>query len=281
MFSVKSTKKILRFLVPLFIAIFSVCVCANKYSELEIVQDSLESIEENNDRVLELTAATLGLSAAITILPDDICSSIANAITDLDKYFVFILIALFVEKLIVLNGSKLAFMILIPAACVLYFIGNIAKKKVIKKFASSILILGLALVVVIPGSNFVVDTWGKSYMATVDDTIQTTKTVGNQQNGQQQSTEKNLIKKMSNAVKQSIDSVGDIAENFKAVVQKCFTSIAIMVVFSCVIPLLVFVFFIWLIKQLFNMNYLIVYEPQRVNPTEVKPVISEVSESEE
>ena len=113
----KTQMMILKIVVPLFIAALSIFVLADKVSEAKFVENSVESIENSKTTVMEFTGATLAASLAISALPDDFASPLADSLADMDSYFVIILMALFIERLILVSGVDAVFLYVIPVAC--------------------------------------------------------------------------------------------------------------------------------------------------------------------
>ena len=108
-FTEKRIEKLAKCLVAVFIIVLSVFVLARKIPETKMVQHTIESIEESNKTVMEFSGATIATSLAISALPDDFASPLAGTLADMNTYFIFIFAVLFVEKLIVIEGIKIAF----------------------------------------------------------------------------------------------------------------------------------------------------------------------------
>ena len=70
--------KVLMVVVPLIIAFFSVFVVSGIASSVEFHADSIAALDEKQTTVLELTAASTAASAAITLLPGDTATPIAE-----------------------------------------------------------------------------------------------------------------------------------------------------------------------------------------------------------
>lgn len=159
------TEKLARILLAIFIIVFSIFVLAYKIPESEFVQETLENLEDSKTTVMKFSGATISVSLAITALPDDFGSPLASAIADMNKYCIFIFAVLYVEKLIVVQGIKLSFVYIIPFACCLYILSVLSGKAIFKVFASKLMILGLAVVLVIPrqytGGNGIDRTFGQ------------------------------------------------------------------------------------------------------------------------
>lgn len=78
---------------------------------------------------------------------------------------------IFVEKLIVLEGTKISLTYIIPATCLLFILFILTSRDVFKNFATKILILGISLIVIIPFSTHFTETVCRDYLAYVDETI--------------------------------------------------------------------------------------------------------------
>ena len=83
-------------------------------------QGTLGSLENKSSTVMELTAGSTALSAAITLIPGDIGTPIAEKLADLSGYFVFILAAIYVEKWLVTITGLVAFKYIIPLTIFIY-----------------------------------------------------------------------------------------------------------------------------------------------------------------
>ena len=123
MLSVQKSKWVLHLLIPVLIAVLSFFVLSEKIPQTQYIQTSLESVEKSKTTVMEFAGATLATSLAISALPDDFASPLAESLADMNKYFIFILIVLFVERLILMQGIKVSFLAIIPVGCLLYAFG--------------------------------------------------------------------------------------------------------------------------------------------------------------
>ena len=167
----KYTEKLAKVLLVVFIIVFSANVLYYKIPETKYLQDTIESLEESQNTIMKFSGTAIAASLAISALPDDFGTPLATSISDLNTYFVFMLIVVFAEKLIVIEGTKVSLAYIIPAACILYIIFMFTSKEVFKKFANKLLILGISLIVVIPFSTHFTETVCEDYLVYVDETI--------------------------------------------------------------------------------------------------------------
>ena len=234
----KRIEKIVRILLIVFVMVLSMNVLFYVIPESKWVQNSIDSLEKSQDTIMTFSGTTIATSIAISALPDDFASPLAGTISDLNVYFVFMLIVVFVEKLLVVEGIKIALAVVIPVACVLYAVFVLSSKDVFKDFAKKLFILGIAVVTVIPISTHFTETVCEDYLAYVDETIAETEAGADEVN-------------KSESLLQNVENM---LTYFKNVVKKCVNSVAIMVVITFVVPLLILFLFRWLLNELFALH---------------------------
>ena len=205
---------------------------------------------------MTFSGTTTATSLAISALPDDFASPLAGTISDLNTYFIFMFAVLFVEKLIVMEGTKISLAYIIPAACILYIIGILSKKSIFKKFSVKLFILGCSLVMVIPISTHFTEVVCADYLVYVEETITETNDGATKINEIITSNEEDasLFDKLSDAFKTSIQGISDLLAYFENVLKKCINSVSIMLVTTFILPLLILMLFKWLLKELFSLH---------------------------
>ena len=250
------TEKSLKILLAVFVMVFSFTVLVQKIPETKYVQNTVERLEESQNTIMKFSGSTMGTSVAISALPDDFGSPLAGTIADLNMYFIFMFAVIFVEKLLVLEGIKIALAYIIPAACLLYVAFVLSSKNVFKNFANKLLILGMAILIVIPFSTYFTETVCDDYLAYVDETIEEADAGAAKINEVMAASdeEATFFDRISAAFKTSIQSVSDLLAYFKNVVRKCVNSVAIMLVTTFVVPMLILMLFRWLLKELFALH---------------------------
>ena len=250
------TEKSLKILLAVFVMVFSFTVLVQKIPETKYVQNTVERLEESQNTIMKFSGSTMGTSVAISALPDDFGSPLAGTIADLNMYFIFMFAVIFVEKLLVLEGIKIALAYIIPAACLLYVAFVLSSKNVFKNFANKLLILGMAIIIVIPFSTYFTETVCNDYLAYVDETIEEADAGAAKINEVMAASdeEATFFDRISAAFKTSIQSVFDLLAYFKNVVRKCVNSVAIMLVTTFVVPMLILMLFRWLLKELFALH---------------------------
>ena len=259
----KTLSKVLRTLIPLMVAAASVFVIAGYAASPQFHASTISSLDQKTGTVLELTAASAAASAAITLLPGDTATPIADKLAELSSYFLIVISAIYLEKYLTTITGYAAFMILIPAACILLAVNVFARKEMIRRVAWKLTVFGLAVALVIPASvrvsDMIDETYSASIQSTINAAIQTTDQIPADGEEEAETEESGGIRGFISGVKETVSGTGD---SIKRVLNNFVNALAVMLVTSCLIPILVMLFFIWLTKILIGSDVALV--PRRV-----------------
>ncbi len=252
------------------IGLFSWLYLSGVASSEDSFQGTYASLDEKRTNVTELMGVTAASSTAISLLPGDAGTPIADQLADLSGYFMFILAAIYLEKWMVTITGMLAFKILIPVACGILILaqiiayragGSISETDETSLYAMSdkwkevgvkLILFGLMVFAVIPVSGIVTERIDASYQQSVQQTIEDTRndaqkirdTVGEEK-------DEGVVERLFNKVK---GGVAGQLDKFENTLNRITEAIAVLIVTSCAIPLAVLAFFIWLIKLLTGIN---------------------------
>lgn len=233
--AVKSLSLILAGILSFFVAAALVPECG-------FVRESLESVEESSDTVMKFSAATLSTSLAISALPDDFATPLADSLADMNVYFVAILVVLFLEKLLLGCGVKAAFTILIPLACGLGLLSVATKKAILKSLAIRLCVLGLSVAFVVPCSTHITGVVASDLTEYVNETIEETEKGAGKLNAamEEGGDDKTIFEKLSDLFQTAVNGISDLMLHFKNTIRRCMNSIAILILTDCLMPLLTF-----------------------------------------
>ena len=267
-------KKILFALIPIVIALLSFFVIARFTSSTEFNAKTFQSLDDKKTTVMELAAASTAASAAITLIPGDVGTPIANKLADLSSYFLIVLCAIYLEKYLVTITGYAAFKILVPIACVFFSGYLLWRKEILRVVAQKFLLFGLAVYLVIPASVKVADMIETTYASSIESTIETAKQTTDEI--ESETGESGQVDDKSSNEKSQSDSDSDSKENaggffsglfnkvqegvstatanVENVLNNFIEALAILLVTSCLIPILVLIFFVWLVKMLLGLN---------------------------
>lgn len=250
-------------IVPLVLAIVSFFVLAKYTSsaEMSLNAHTIQSLDDKKTTALELTAAATAASAAITLIPGDVGTPIADKLADLSSYFLIVVCALYLEKYLVTITGWVAFGLLIPIGLVLLSVCAAFRKESFQVLAGKLVVLGLALYLVIPASvkisNMIDATYGASMENTIASAKQTTEEIQEEAGSDSsENTQESEEKKgfLSGLVDKVETTVSGAKVNLENTLNRFIEAIAVMLVTSCVIPILVLVFFLWIVKLVLGID---------------------------
>lgn len=287
-------KKCIIAVILLLVAILSVTVFGKYASAPENHQKTIASLDEKKQTVMELTAASTVTSALITLLPGDTATPIAEKMADVSGYLLVVLCAIYLEKYLVTITGYVAFTYLIPIACGLWILNLVFENATVRKLAAKLAVFGLAISFVVPASVKISDLIGDTYQAQIDATIEDAKNTQNilensdlvndtsatetetgttgaatantqEKNNSESGSASNIFDWAKDAISSAKDSVANVVENVtistEDLVQKVENSlnhfieaVAVMIITSCVIPMLVLLLFFWMVKIVLDVD---------------------------
>ena len=280
--------------VLLLVAILSITVVGKYASAPENHQKTIASLDEKKQTVMELTAASTVTSALITLLPGDTATPIAEKMADVSGYLLVVLCAIYLEKYLVTITGYVAFTYLIPAACVLWILNLFFANATVRKLAAKLAVFGIAIFLVVPASVKISDLIGDTYQAQIEATIEDAKSTQNilensdlgndtgeaetgtgtteaaavntqEKTNSESGSVSNIFDWAKDAFSSAKDSVTNVVENVtistEELVQKVENSlnhfieaVAVMIITSCVIPMLVLLLFFWMVKIVLDVD---------------------------
>lgn len=286
--------KCITAVILLMVAVLSITVVGKYASAPENHQKTIASLDEKKQTVMELTAASTVTSALITLLPGDTATPIAEKMADVSGYLLIVLCAIYLEKYLVTITGYVAFTYLIPAACVLWILNLFFANATVRKLAAKLAVFGIAIFLVVPASVKISDLIGDTYQAQIEATIEDAKSTQNilensdlgndtgeaetgtgtteaavantqEKTNSESGSVSNIFDWAKDAFSSAKDSVANVVENVtistEELVQKVENSlnhfieaVAVMIITSCVIPMLVLLLFFWMVKIVLDVD---------------------------
>lgn len=295
----EKNKRILMIVVPIVIALISIFVCARFFTNEATYQGVIDSIDDSKNKVLALMGSSTAASAAISILPGDICTPIAQELAQISSYFVIVLCALYLEKFLLTVIGFLSCYIIIPVACFIFVADVFLDRDYLKAAWKKLLVFGIAIILIIPTSVFISDrindAYGKDIATIIDDAKEKTEAIqGDLDEAEKETAEEssdedsvkesdsasseesedkgfwgnlvdnakekynNTVDNVKNSVSDTVDSIADYTsiktKEMEEVLNNMIEALAVLIVTSCLIPILVVLVFVWLVKIIFNLD---------------------------
>lgn len=241
-------KTIIIVAILVAIGLISLFVISGFASSEENFPGTYAALDQKRTTVTELMGVTAASSTAISLLPGDAGTPVAEQLADLSGYFMFILGAICLEKWMVTITGTLAFKILIPVACAILIAATLFAAETWRSVGIKLICFALMMFAIVPASVVVTEKIDASYQASMQQMIEDTKNDTEKlQKAAGKSEDDNVIEKFTKKVKGGVTGQLDKFEN---TLNRLTESIAVLIVTSCAIPIAVLMFFIWLIKLL-------------------------------
>ena len=291
-------KRYIYAIIPLIVALISFFPIGKMATDPARYARTIAALDEKKTIVMELTAASTASSAAITLIPGDVATPLADKLADISGYFVIVICALYLEKYLLTILGFAAFKILIPAACVLLSAAILQKrqtgKETLIKMAVKIAMFGLAIFLVVPASVKASDMISATYQDSIDNTLEQARKSAEELEAEKNGAEKGTSGETDDASDGTAAAVGEKAvtageaaaekaeesqswwesivngaksiagdaksaaagllDEFQQTVNHLIEALAVMIVTSCLIPILVILFFVWVIRTLLSVD---------------------------
>jgi len=248
----KMLAKALFCLVMVLVALVSYLFVADAATSTERNQSVYASINEKAETVLKLTAASTVASAGISAIPGDTATPIAGKLADFTEYFLLILCVLYAEKYLMTIIGAAAFKILIPCACLLQIVAVFWNRRAMRQLSVRLVVFALAVFIAIPASIGVADMVYDTYKSSIDATMRESDRLSADTSGLSEAKgNDNLIAAILDKLS---ETASDLADRAAKLLNRYIEALAILIVTSCIIPLLALAFFLWLIRLLTGAN---------------------------
>lgn len=250
------------------LALVSLFPLKDTFSSPNTYSSTIETLDEKKANVTALVASSTALSAGISALPDDTGSAVADKLMDVSVDLGIVLVVIYLEKYLLTILGFVAFGILAPVGLValavsVVLLGRSAISRTFAHVAVRLLLLGAILVAVVPASVWITDRIDETYAVSVstETTVEQPEVEAEPQQTQDESGGGSIfdfianIPQMVTNIPQAIsDGVTSVTQGILDQVNALIESFAVMIVTSCVVPILVLVFFLWVANMLLGIK---------------------------
>ncbi|MBE6025749.1 MAG: beta-carotene 15,15'-monooxygenase [Firmicutes bacterium] len=245
----ENRRNIIILIFCIILALISFFIIAPKMSDPATFSKTIDSLDAKKTTVAELTAASTGAAAAITLLPNDIGTPIAEKLVDLSGYFILIFSAIYMEKFLTTIAGFIAFRYLIPVALLGLGVNCFFGFEMIKRFGIRLIAFALILVLLVPASVGVSNLIEQTHEYSIQQTIDEANTATDEINENNDTENANALQEFFNKVKGGVE--GQL-KKFENILSNFIDAVAVLIVTTCVIPILVLLILLMLVRQFFG-----------------------------
>lgn len=241
-------------------ALLSEFVGRPHFENVETWSSTIEVIDAKKNNVLALTTSTIALSAAISALPDDTGTPVAEQLTQLSGNLGIVLAVLYLEKYLLTVLGFLSFGVLGPVAFVLLAASLLAHGRLSTGHALfilgvRILLVGIIAVAVVPASVWVTQRIDETYQISISQTkpgegAEGSENADSEPAGGESQENKNFWESIAGGASQLVsnlkDGIKSVTDGVVEQVTNLIEGAIVMIVTSCLVPLLVLAVFLWM-----------------------------------
>ena len=254
----KNDDKLIKIIISIslvILIILSIFVISPTVSSIEFHSKTIEILDAKKMEVVKWSTGTIGAATLIAAFPGDATTPLANQILHISSYFIIILGAIFLEKILLTFTGYLTFTYLIPISCILVILYLYFNKEFLKKIAIKLTIFGIMIFLVIPISIKLSDTIEKTYQTTISESIKDVESLDTSANNTKDS---DVVGGITSKIQEGLSNIGSgvskVLKKGEKMLSDLIDTIAVFIITSCIIPILVLLCFGWIIKIIFNVN---------------------------
>lgn len=249
------------------LSFFVLAPVASDPGTLSGVRSSLDSQQAT---VTGLAGTSTAIAAGLSVVPGDALTPVADKLIEVSGWFVVIIVAIFVQKILVTVAGSVAFMVIVPLACTLAIVsiysGRLVFRSLALKLAAFAVVLALAVPASIWASTALTDTHAQATAAAnaaedaADESSEPVDDAGSAPAG-----EEGFLGSIQNWIADAVDNVGDFVESAAGTIgevkddairaSEYYTEqFALLLVTTCIMPILVLLLLWWVVRMLFSVD---------------------------
>ncbi len=245
--------------VAIALALVSFFMAGSYFSNPETYHATVEALDAKKDTVMNLVAASTGSSAAISLLPGDAGTPIAEKLVDLSSDFLVVIAAIYLEKYLLTILGFASFKVLIPVSCLVFSVAlmvhdRLPAREIMMRLAFKLALFAISAFLVVPVSVKVSNMIETTYQASIEQTIQTAEQTTDAIEESAEQGESNDSANPLSFLLNVPDELNKLTDGAQRSLNNFIEALAVMIVTSCVIPVLVLLFFVWLMRIILGID---------------------------
>lgn len=244
-------------------ALLSEFVGRPHFENVETWSGTIEVIDAKKNNVLALTTSTIALSAAISALPDDTGTPVAEQLTQLSGNLGIVLAVLYLEKYLLTILGFLSLGVLGPVAFALLAIsllmhGRLTTSHALFTLGIRVLLVGIIAIAVVPASVWVTQRIDETYQISISQEESEGSAEESKPTDSESQENKNYWDSIASGAAQLVsnlkDGIKSVTDGVVEQVTNLIEGAIVMIVTSCLVPLLVLAVFLWMGHSLMGID---------------------------
>lgn len=245
-----TVKIVILVIVAVLVGVVSFTVGGKHFSDPATYEKTIQTLDEKRTNVVALTGSAAAVSTGLAAIPGDATDPIANELADLSSTFMLIIAAILFEKYLLTLGGMFTFKFLIPCACILIILYLWTNRHTFAKVAVKLALFGICLMLLVPVSTSITNVIDETHQISVEQNMdEANEFAADMQKNANES--ENVIKKWVNKFSGGMKGILHKAE---AVLENFIDAAAVLLITSCVIPLVTLWLLLWLMKTIIGID---------------------------
>lgn len=244
----ENPSKLIVLILCVVIALLSFFVVARVAENPENYTKTIASIDEKKEVVTGVTASAAAVSTGLAAIPGDATTPIANQVMSITKSLLIVVCMLVFEKSMLTVFGMLSFRILIPLACLCFAVAYLANRPRMRVWAAKLAVFAIVLALIIPFGMKISDKVFEINETEVSSLVTEAENIANDN---ESSSDQSWWKSIVNQIENASDNA---AEKAKSILNQFIDTVALFIIAYCAVPVIVFLFLLWFIQVLFNLN---------------------------
>lgn len=218
------------------------------------------SVDRKITTTLELAGASSAAALAVSAIPDDTATPIAEKLADFGSGFLLVLCVLYFEKMMFGAVGYILCALIVPAVLLLFLLSEMWRRRALRIFAWCLIFSGILVWLMVPAglwvSDFVYETQHETVqeiIAAAGDLSLEVEEGSEEVNGEE---EGNVVERIMTRVS---SFSAEMVQKAKRLITGFLRALALMIVTACVIPVAVMAVFVWIIKLIFQLGFSLEY----------------------
>lgn len=245
-------------LLLVLVALVSMFPLRERFSSPDAYQGVIATLDTKKGNVMGMVVTCTAASAAISAIPGDVGTPIADKLMDLSSNLAIVLAVIYLEKYLLTIFGLATFALIVPVCCALALVwvwcaGRRPLAAACGRLACKFVALGVVLMLTVPVSVQVTNMIDQTYTESLSIVENAQATEGEPE--EEESDEGfNPLKWLSDTAGAIQSGIESVTTGMLDQVNNLIEGLAVMIVTSCLIPIVVLVFFLWMAKLILGIN---------------------------
>lgn len=245
-------------LLLVLVALVSMFPLRERFSSPDAYQGVIATLDTKKGNVMGMVVTCTAASAAISAIPGNVGTPIADKLMDLSSNLAIVLAVIYLEKYLLTIFGLATFALIVPICCALALVwvwcsGRRPLAAACGRLACKFVALGVVLMLTVPVSVQVTNMIDQTYTESLSivEKAQTTEDESKEEEADGGFDPLKWLSDTAGAIQSGIESV---TTGMLDQVNNLIEGLAVMIVTSCLIPIVVLVFFLWMAKLILGIN---------------------------